>query len=994
MAYAEVAVNVPVRATYHYHIPAGLAGKLRPGHLVRVSFGTAEEPALVLALMSDSPVAQTKPILALLNPQPVMAEVHIAVARWISETTLTPLGACLWMFLPPGIAGRSDVQISLTETGLEFARRPADLPDLNENAQQLFSLLVRRGPLTGRQLNQAMRGKDWDRASRSLAAQDLAAREAVLSPPSVQPKRVRIARLAIPAERIDAIAPRLGRESRRANVLEVLLASPEARPSLANVCLAAGCSDVVIKDMARDNDVILTPQKQWVELTAPSDQVLARIEAGEFDRAPKQKEALLVLVKAGGVLPRGELPSSMTSALSKRGLLRAESQPPTVSLSPQYLTAEGQPDHDAIAARLIELRGGEKSLNILRLLAREPDAVLVNWVYAQTGADLKLLRDLAENGLILLGEDESWRDPLAERDFVPTIAPPFTPDQGAAWQRICAHMDALKWRETSPPPDEPHVFLLHGVTGSGKTEIYLRAVEHTLAHGRGAIVLVPEIALTPQTVGRFAARFPGQVAVIHGNLSPGERFDAWRRAAAGELAVIVGTRSALFTPLPDLGLVILDEEHDPSYKQSPPLPPPYYHTRETAVELTRLSHGITILGSATPSIEAMYAARSGRYQRIVLPVRVAGHRGRLLQPGQEGEIGLYRPGDPGDALALELPPVDVIDMRAELKAGNMSMFSRALQGALLAVLESGEQAILFLNRRGTASYVFCRDCGYVALCPRCDMTLTFHQAADALRCHYCGHRQPSPRRCPSCHSHRIKHFGAGTESVQAALGQHFPNARSIRWDRDTASHHRDHDAILTRFANRDADVLIGTQMIAKGLDLPGVTLVGVLNADVGLALPDFRAGERTFQLLTQVVGRAGRSVQPGRGIIQTYQPEHPAIQAAAGHDYATYYQITLAQRRELGYPPFRRLARLLIRNTSAPQAQREAERAAGLIRARIRDLKLDGTTLIGPAPCFYGKLEGYYRWQVIVRSSDPVAPFRSMDLAKGWHLDIDALDVL
>ena len=995
MLYAEVAVNLPVHTTFHYHIPPGLAGKLQPGHLVRVSFGTGEQPGIVLALTHSSPIAQTKPVLELLDPLPVMGPIHIAVAQWLSRETLAPLGACLWMFLPPGIAGRSDIQLSLTEAGQQAAHNPQDVPEgLEDTARQLLSLLARRRPLYGRQLNQAMSGRPWERASEALARYGLARREAVLSPPRVQPRRVRTARLAIPAERIDAITPRLGRESRRANVLEVLLASPGARPTVASVCLAAGCTERVVKDMAEAGDVILRPKSRWLELTAPSDQIAEQLEAGAFDHVPAQKAALNQLVEAGGALPVEALPSHVIAALLANHLVRREEQPATVALAPRYLTTTGEPDIETITERLIALRGGEKARSVLRLLAREGDAVPVNWIYAQTDADLKLLQALAEDGLILLGEDEAWRDPLAEREFAPSVAPPFTRDQQAAWERLRAHMDALQWEGVSPSPDAPHVFLLHGVTGSGKTEVYLRAVEYTLAHGRGAIVLVPEVALTPQTVGRFAARFPGQVAVIHGDLSPGERFDAWRRARAGELSVIVGTRSALFTPLPDLGLVVLDEEHDPSYKQSPPLPPPYYHARAVAIELTRRSRGIVILGSATPSIESVYAAQRGLYQRIVLPVRVAGHQRHILRSGQKDNVALYHPGDPADALIVELPQVEVIDMRAELKAGNTSMFSRALQAALTDVLEHGKQAILFLNRRGTATYVFCRDCGYVSTCPRCDMPLTYHQADNALRCHHCGYHQPPPDHCPQCSSRRIKHFGAGTEAVQAALGQLFPAVRSLRWDRDTVSHHRDHDAVLTRFANWEGDVLIGTQMIAKGLDLPGVTLVGVLNADVGLALPDFRASERTFQLLTQVVGRAGRARQPGRGIIQTYRPDHVAIRAAAHHDYAAFYAHEIAERRDLGYPPFRRLARLLIRQRSAPQAQREAQRAAQILRGRIRDLKLDGTTLIGPAPCFYGKLEGYYRWHVLVRSADPAAAFQDLDLAKGWHLDIDPLEVL
>ncbi len=994
--YAEVAVNVPVRTTFHYEIPPQLAGRLRPGHLVRVSFGTADQPGIVLALLQSSPIEQTKPIKELLDSTPVLGPAHIQTARWLSETTLAPLGACLWLFLPPGIAGRSDVRISLTEAGKWIVgRSPEALDDLDEDAQFLIRLLARRDALYGRQMNQAMAGKDWARATEALLRHELARREVVLSPPVVQPRRVRTARLAIPAERIDHIATRLGRENRRASVLEVLLASPEQTASVASVCQAAGCTENVLREMAREGDITLTPRARWLELTMPTDAMAARLAAGDYDRVPQQKETLAAFVPAGGVLPSDEVPSGIARTLLEKGLLRASEQSAQASLDRRYRLPDGQPDQAAIMARLIALRNGIKPLSVLRLLAREGEAVQVDWIFAQTDTRLPLLRELAEEGLIVLGEADDWRDPLAGRDYAPTVAPPFTPDQQAAWEQLQRHLDALRWEEVSPAVDEPHVFLLHGVTGSGKTEVYLRAVEYTLAHGRQAIVLVPEIALTPQAVSRFASRFPGQVAVVHSDLSRGERFDTWRRARAGELSVIVGTRSALFTPLPDLGLIVLDEEHDGSYKQSPSFPPPYYHARDTAIELARRTRGTVILGSATPSLESMYAAERGYFQRIVLPVRVAGRYGQPLRLGESRDsLALYSPVGGDHTLTIDLPDVAIVDMREELKAGNMSMFSRPLQKALDETLAQGQQAILFLNRRGAASYVFCRDCGFVARCPRCDMPLTYSEVTEALRCHHCGYRQPVLHQCPNCQGRRIRHFGAGTETVQTALGELFPNARSIRWDRDTASRHRDHDAILTRFAARDADVLIGTQMISKGLDLPDVTLVGVLNADLGLALPDFRAQERTFQLLTQVVGRAGRREQPGVGIIQTYRPDESAIQAAARHDYSAFYQGEIARRRDLAYPPFRRLARLLIQHHNASLAQREAERAGLILRERIRFLGLDATSIIGPAPCFFGKLEGMYRWHVMVRSPDPRIVFDGLDLAKGWYLDLDPLEVL
>ncbi len=538
-------------------------------------------------------------------------------------------------------------------------------------------------------------------------------------------------------------------------------------------------------------------------------------------------------------------------------------------------------------------------------------------------------------------------------------------------------------------PARNTIFLLHGVTGSGKTEIYLRAIERTLGHGRDAIFLVPEIALTTQTVRRVAARFGRRVAIVHSGLSIGERFDTWRRARDGQVQVIVGARSALFTPLPDVGLIVIDEEHDHSYKQSESgigLPPPYYHTRQVAEEMMRRNHGVLIVGSATPDVEVMYRAKQGEIQLLEMPNRVMGHRARA----QEQAI---RDSD-DDAPMIELPPVQIVDMRRELKSGNTSIFSRKLQSALNETLDRREQAILFINRRGHATYVFCRDCGYVESCPRCESPLTYHRHGQALRCHRCGYEAPEPRVCPRCHSTRIKFFGAGTQQVEQALQIMYPKARIVRWDADTAASPDAHAAIMQRFIDRRADILIGTQMVAKGLDLPMVTLVGVVSADMGVALPDFRAGERTFQLLTQVAGRAGRGLRGGQVVLQTYQPEHYAIDAASRHDYAAFYAREIAYRREIGYPPFRRLVRVIFRSDSEPRARAEAERAAEFLRERIDQLRLTGTELIGPAPCFFQKVNRFYRWHLLLRGPNPTAALVNVEIPKGWFIDVDPMDVL
>ena len=544
----------------------------------------------------------------------------------------------------------------------------------------------------------------------------------------------------------------------------------------------------------------------------------------------------------------------------------------------------------------------------------------------------------------------------------------------------------------------PHTFLLHGVTGSGKTELYLRAIELTLALGRSAIFLVPEIALTPQTVRRVAARFPGRTAVVHSALGEGERYDTWRRAREGLVQVVVGARSALFTPLQDVGLIVLDEEHDSSYKQSPPVLPPYYHARELAEEMMRRNHGVVIVGSATPDVETVYRSERGEIAKLELPQRIMGHRVRINEQAERaGVLPHYESdhsGDAADAVMIDLPPVQVIDMRDELKQGNTSIFSRALQQAITTVLDRREQAILFLNRRGQSTYVFCRDCGYVVTCPRCDTPLTYHRQGSALRCHRCGFQQPEPQICPECGSKRIKYFGAGTQQVEQALVEQFPRARVVRWDSDTASNAEAHEAILQRFIERRADIMVGTQMVAKGLDLPLVTLVGVVSADIGLAMPDFRAGERTFQLLTQVAGRAGRGLLGGRVILQTYQPDHYAIQAASTHDYATFYQHEIAYRHDLGYPPFRRFVRILFRYPNETKAQHEAERAAALLQSRLEALDMTGTEIIGPAPCFFTRENTIYRWQLLLRGPDPTPALEGLPIPQGWYVDVDPAEVL
>ncbi len=973
--FAEVAVNRRVNSTFHYHIPAELAGRIAPGHLVKISFGTAHTTGIVIALRDDSPVPLTKPILERLDPEPVVTPAQLALAQWLAEQTVTPLGMCLWLMLPPGLAKRGDMLYTLIDAEYEGS---------SATQARLLSLLQRRGPLRGRQIDHALPYTRWQNSLTSLVKRGVVQQDPLLGEPDVKPKVIKTARLAIPPERVAAVAPRLGRESRRANVLEVLLATRGGRLSLSAIMMAVGCTEGPIHTLEKDGDVAIGSKETWIELVQPPGEIAAKLEAGDYKRAPAQTAVLTKLLDSKQPLSPKELNRSALSVLEKAGVVQRVTEPAAVELK---LSPE------ETRQRIIELRGGQPYLDILNTLAQTNEPVDIKEI---PGANLAQLERLAEDGLVTLGEAETWRDPLVDREFVPTLAPPLTAEQAHTWEKIRHYMDTVHWGEISPSPEVSGVFLLHGVTGSGKTEIYMRAVERALAQGRQAIVMVPEISLTPQTVRRFAARFPGRVSIVHSELTPGERYDTWRRARTGDIQIVVGARSALFTPLPDVGLVILDEEHDDSYKQSPPIPPPYYHTRETAVALMRITRGTVLLGSATPDVVTYFRAEHGEYQLLRLPERVIAHREKIAEQARRlnAAVARYHPTDSSDAVSADLPAVQVVDMREELRAGNRSIFSRPLHAALAETLARGEQTILFLNRRGTATFVMCRDCGYIAACPRCSTPLTYHSPNEALMCHYCGYTTDHLRVCPQCGSQRIKHFGQGTELIEAAVQDEFSGARTIRWDRDTATGRDAHEIILRLFSEGQADILVGTQMIAKGLDLPRVTLVGIMSADTALGLPDYRAGERTFQLLTQVAGRAGRGALGGHVVLQSYLPEHYAIQAAAHHDYESFYRQEIAHRQEQRYPPFRRLARIVFRFPTPNLAEYEAQRAKQMLEQRISEGQFTATEIIGPTPCFFARRNNLYRWHLILRSANPAALLSEIDTPEGWFVDIDPVDML
>jgi len=678
--------------------------------------------------------------------------------------------------------------------------------------------------------------------------------------------------------------------------------------------------------------------------------------------------------------------------LVKKGALSARSVLPPSRVRPKFIKTAQLAVSPDVAESVINDLGKTNATQMrrekaLRFLMRVKDAVNVSWVYAESGCNLADLQELEERELIVLRETEIWRDPLGkiEAGELEIGAIKLTTEQRDAWQEIeKGYRDLAEGKSIKP-------FLLDGVTGSGKTELYIRATEEALRLGKQAIILVPEIALTPQTVRRFLSRFPGQVGLIHSKLSEGERYDTWRRARAGLLKVIIGARSALFVPLPDIGLIVADECHDLSYYQPEP---PFYHAVTATLTYARLAGAVCILGSATPSVSQRYQA-----EHSPLPFALSGAVGRV-----DGDPPSYRdpaetkrgegPGAkvlslPRRIIQEEMPPVHIVDMRDELKAGQRGIFSRLLLNELESTLKRGEQAILFLNRRGTATYVFCRDCGYVLRCPNCDTPLTFHvEDKERLLCHQCGYERGKPKSCPQCGGKQIREYGLGSEKVEVEVNALFPKARALRWDWDTTRQKDSHEMILTHFAAHRADVLVGTQMLAKGLDLPLVTLVGIVLADVGLHLPDPFAGERVFQVLTQVAGRAGRSERGGKVVLQTFDPENQVIQSAAKHDVKGFYEYELRQRKRLGYPPFSRLVRLEYHHHDALKAEEEAQRLAK--KLPITNYQ---PPMIGPVPCFFAKVGGYYRWQIVLRGSNPQELLRDIKL-DGWRVEVDPISLL
>lgn len=655
-----------------------------------------------------------------------------------------------------------------------------------------------------------------------------------------------------------------------------------------------------------------------------------QIAAGRY--TDRQRTVIAELHRRGPLTERQLAKSVGATALSNtlrslvsRGLLRTESMAMSAGVSAQTdtyvrLVESAIPSGEDLAS--LQRRAPKQAAVYLDLLNGEPERLAAH-LYEKHAVNAAVIRQLESRGLVARVEREYYRTP--EYAGHGNAKHELNAEQKEAFDAIAA---AVRDRSFQ-------TFLLQGITGSGKTEVYLQAIEYVLQQGRDAIILVPEISLTPQTVGRFKARFATDIAVLHSGLGAGERYDEWRRAHRGEVRIVVGARSAIFAPLPNVGIIIVDEEHDTSYKQSES---PRYHARNVAIVRAQRNSAVCVLGSATPSVESNFNCDRGKSTRLILSER---------------------------ATRAKLPEVDLIDMRVETReSGPNAILSRRLEEAVLSRVKAGEQVLLLLNRRGFAPFVLCPQCGWVAECPDCNVSLTYHTKGAFLSCHYCNGRRQIPVVCDECHFNPLLFLGTGTQRVEDYLMRAFPGARVERMDADTTSGKGGHAKILGRLAEGAIDILIGTQMIAKGHDYPGVTLVGVINADTGLSLPDFRAAETTFQLLTQVAGRAGRGERPGIVMIQTYRPYHYAMQMAAQHDYPGFYEREIKEREAALYPPFRRMANLMVECEDPEEAARAVAVLHRLVRNTIQNLGYQGIEILGPSPATVRRVKKKYRWNL------------------------------
>ncbi len=938
--FAEVAVDVPAGSdrTFSYSVPESLF--VLPGHLVRVPFGPRTLQGIVFSVDDAPQVTETRDIIDVQGPAPHLDEARLSLARWLSRYYRCSLFEAAAQMLPPGGRIHARTFLSAVDENPEDCRG-----DLTPFQRSIVGHIRSRGRVD----QQRLARRFGDRATgavaslvrRGIVSQTVAGRR------PAGPKRLQIGVLTDLGRRegpgwIESAS----RVPRQPALLRELLDHDDETP-LPELRKRYGASTV--KGLI-DKEYIEKRQETAVLTELGRREGPCWIESAS--RAPRQLALLRELLNRDDATPLPKLRerhgASAIKGLVDRGYVEKRVE---TALLTELGRREG-PGWIESASHV------PRQPALLRKLLDRDDVTSLPELRKKHGASA--VKGLIDRGYIEKRSHTVLRDPLGGRVFKQTPPVCLTSSQTEVADSIRA---ALEDASASP-----RAFVLQGVTGSGKTEVYLAAAERCLSLGRKAVVLVPEIALTHQTVERFASRFPGRVAVLHSGISDGERFDQWWQTRQGAYDIVIGSRSAIFAPLPDVGLIVIDEEHEWTYKQVDARP--RYHARDAAMKLAELTGAVVVMGSASPDLVSYHAALRGRVGLLVLPDRV-------------------RTDSTGAPMRGDMPGVQVVDMRRELREGNRGSFSRRLDDAMSECLRAGQQMVLFVNRRGSASHVQCRSCGYSLRCRRCDIALTYHRSAARLICHYCGERRKPADRCPRCMAHRISYSGTGTESVEREISDRFPAVEVLRLDSDTTRSAGSHERLLSRFGSGEARVLVGTQMVTKGLHFPDVTLVGVISADVGLNIPDYRSGERAFQLLCQVAGRAGRGASEGTVIVQTYQPDNYAIQAAAAQDYAAFYSRELSYRRQQGNPPFGRMVRLLHTHTNRARCEAEASRLATELRTERDAAGWSDIDILGPTPAYPPRVRGRYRWHIILRGAAPRRLLESVAIPPGWTVDVD-----
>jgi primosomal protein N' (replication factor Y) (superfamily II helicase) len=885
--YAEVAVPVRVRQTFTYRLPAALAADARVGSRLLVPFGRKLVTAYVVALHEELDPsieldeAELKEAEELLDAEPLVTPEVLEITRWISDYYAAPWGEVLKAALPAGLNATVEQVLTATPEGRdELARLPARRAATAKAGA--LRLVAEGAELPLRRLARELGPGRAASVARQLERAGWITIHQRQRTASARAKRRKAVRLVTPWH----AAPNDDGASRDE--------------------VTAG------RDAAAKSDGATAGHD-----AAQSDAAAARGEAaGRNGHAAARAENRPARAQVGGQVgaQAGEQVGAQTRAgtldgVGKLGGVGTRDGGVTLEEALRHVGALNDAQRRVVAA--LAACGGEMAFAEL---------------LEEAGASASSVQTLERRGVVEVFAREVRRDPLARAVLPEAGRLVLTEGQRAALSEIEAALDARAFK----------AFLLHGVTGSGKTEIYIRAMRAALRQGRSAMMLVPEIALTPVFSRRLRAHFGDSVAIFHSSLTTGERFDEWSRIRRGEARIIIGTRSAVFAPARDLGLIVVDEEHESSYRQAES---PYYSGRDTAVVRAHKESAVVVLGSATPSLESFHNARAGKYGYLRLPARIAGR-----------------------AMAR----AEVIDMRDVFeRAGKPQALSEELLAAVSETHARGEQSIILLNRRGYSTFVICRSCGERMQCDNCDVTLTYHQRERRLVCHYCDFRQRPPAACPACKGPYIFYFGEGTEQIEEMIREQFPSLRLARLDRDTTSRRSTYEQAILRFGAGELDALVGTQMIAKGHDFHNVTLVAVVSVDAGLAMPDFRAAERTFQLITQVAGRAGRGDRPGRVLVQTYHPEHYALRHACAQNYEAFYEEEIRYRKSLSYPPFVSLAALLVRGPDATRVHEQSVALRDAIEAANSDRSC---RVLGPAPAPLARLRGEHRFQLLLKS--------------------------